>query len=120
MIAPGLLAVAASLAILPWATGLPAFLLSAALFGLGFGAAQPATMALLVDRVQGDRRGLALSTYFLGFDLGISVGSIGLGLVAQALGFGIMWPIAAACTLLGLAGLVAGREQKPQTLAQTR
>lgn len=48
-------------------------------------------------------------TYFLGFDAGISVGSIGFGLIGQAFGFGVMWPTASAAVLLGLLGLVAAR-----------
>jgi MFS family permease len=105
VIVPGVLLVAASLGLLPFAVDLGGFLVSAVLFGLGFGAAQPATMALLVDRVRPDQRGLALSTYFLGFDSGISAGSIGLGLVAQSWGFGVMWPITAVFTLVGLVGV---------------
>jgi predicted MFS family arabinose efflux permease len=66
-------------------------------------------MALLIDRVRSDQRGLATSTYYMGFDAGISIGAILLGLVSQHWGFGVMWPLAAACTLLGLLGLLAER-----------
>ncbi len=106
---PGTIAVALALALLPFDYDFPHFMVSAALFGLGFGTTQPATMALLVDRVRTDQRGLAMSTYFLGFDTGISLGSIGLGVVSQVWGFGVMWPICAACTLLGLFGLLGNR-----------
>jgi predicted MFS family arabinose efflux permease len=78
---------------------------SAALWGLGFGCAQPASMALLVDRVRGDERGLALSTYFMGFDIGIGLGAVGLGVVSQVFGWEVMWPLSAAFVLLGLLGL---------------
>ncbi|HLH75073.1 MAG TPA: MFS transporter [Chloroflexota bacterium] len=106
---PGLIISALALALLPLAHDLPRFMLSAALFGMGFGATQPATMALVVDRVPAVQRGLAMSTYFMGFDSGISLGSIGLGVLSQSLGFGVTWPIAAACLLLGLLGLLAAR-----------
>jgi predicted MFS family arabinose efflux permease len=86
--------------------------ISAALFGLGFGSAQPAAMALLIDRVRPEQRGLATGTYFTGFDAGISIGSLLLGVVSQHLGFGVMWPISAACTLLGLAGFLADRRHR--------
>jgi len=105
-IVPGISLMAVALALLPLASGFPQFALSASLFGLGFGTAQPATMALLVDRVRPEQRGLAASTYFTGFDAGISVGAILLGMVGQHWGFDVVWPIAAACTLLGLAGLL--------------
>jgi predicted MFS family arabinose efflux permease len=67
-------------------------------------------MALLIDRVRPEQRGLATSTYFTGFDAGISIGSLLLGMVSQHWGFGVMWTLAAACTLLGLAGLMADRQ----------
>ena len=106
---PGLLVTALALALLPLAHDFPHFMVSAALFGLGFGATQPATLALVVDRVHPDQRGLAMSTYFMGFDTGISLSSIGLGVVIQTWGFGVMWPISAACVLLGLLGLLGTR-----------
>ena len=97
---------AISLLMLPFTHDVPCFLISAALFGFGFGIAQPATMALLIDRVRPERRGLAVGTYFTGYDIGISVGAILLGVVSQHWGFNAMWLLAAACTLLGLAGLL--------------
>jgi MFS family permease len=113
-IIPGFILGALSLVLLPFAHSFSDFALSASLFGFGFGAAQPATMALLIDRVRPEQRGLASSTYYMGFDGGISIGSILLGAVSQHLGFGVMWPIAAACILLGLAGYYAEkRRNKP-------
>jgi MFS family permease len=100
---------AAALAPLPWAYGFPHFVISASLFGLGFGTAQPATIALLIDRVRPEQRGLATSTYFMGFDAGFSIGAILLGVVSQHWGFGVMWQLAAACNFSGLAGLLADR-----------
>ena len=117
---PGIVALSASLVLLPGAAGLAQFLLSAAFFGLGFGMAQPATMALLVDRVRPEQRGLAMSTYFTGFDIGISVGSIGFGALLASIDIGAMWLLAAACVLLGLPGLWAdrraGSERRTATL----
>jgi MFS family permease len=108
-IIPGIILMAVALALLPLAYSFHDFAISASFFGFGFGMAQPATMALLIDRVRPEQRGLATGTYFSGFDAGISVGSILLGVVSQYWGFGVMWSISAACTLLGLAGLLADR-----------
>ena len=78
------------------------------------------TMALLVDRVRPEQRGLAVSTYFTGFDIGISVGSIGFGALLASIDIGAMWLLAAACVLLGLPGLWAdrraGSERRSATL----
>ncbi len=106
---PGLVAATLALALLPFATDFPHFVLSATLFGFGFGSTQPATQALVVDRVSPEQRGLAMSTYFMGFDSGIALGSIGLGVVGQVWGFGVMWPLSASCVFLGLLGLLATR-----------
>jgi predicted MFS family arabinose efflux permease len=106
VIVPGIILTAAALALLPLAYDFPHFVISASLFGLGFGSAQPATMALLIDRVRPEQRGLATSTYFTGFDAGIATGACMAGVISQNWGFGAMWPLAAACTLLGLAGIL--------------
>jgi MFS family permease len=105
VIVPGLISAALGILVLPFASTLPMFLLSAVLWGMGFGCAQPATMALLVDRVRSDERGLALSTYFMGFDIGIGLGAVVLGFISQTFGWEVMWPISATCVLLGLLGL---------------
>ncbi|MBN1569792.1 MAG: MFS transporter [Acidobacteria bacterium] len=108
-IIPGFILATIALGLLPFARSLAYFIVSASLFGFGFGAAQPATMALLIDRVKPEHRGLATGTYYTGFDSGVATGSILLGMVSQHLGFAVMWPIAAACTILGLAGFLIGR-----------
>ncbi len=110
-IIPGIILMTIALSILPVVHGYHLFLLTASLFGFGFGTAQPSVMALLIDRVHLDQRGLATSTYFIGFDLGLSIGAILLGLVSQRWGFGVMWPVAATLTLLGLAGLLLDRRR---------
>jgi MFS family permease len=109
IIVPGIILMTIGLALLPLAHGVPYFVISASLCGLGFGTAQPATMALLIDRVRPERRGLATSTYFPGYDAGNFLGAVGMGMVSQHWGFGVMWTLAAACTLLGLAGLLVDR-----------
>ena len=111
VIFPGIILMTIALAVLPLAHGFPLFVVSAALCGLGFGTTQPATMALLIDRVQPERRGLASSTYFIGFDAGLAMGAILMGLVSQYWGFGVMWLLAAACTPLGLLSLLADRHR---------
>lgn len=107
VILPGIIMMTLSLLILPLADNVPYFLISAMLMGFGFGIAQPATMALLIDQVQPERRGIAVSTYFTGYDIGISIGTILMGVVSQRWGFSMMWLLAAVFTLLGLAGLFA-------------
>ena len=111
VILPGVILMSLAHALLPLAHSFPHFIVSATLFGIGFGSAQPATMALLIDRIRPEQRGLATGTYFTGFDTGIILGTIPLGMVNQHWGFGVFWPISAACTLMGLAGILAERHR---------
>jgi MFS family permease len=106
VIVPGLLCIATGLLLLPFANTLFIFLLSAAFMGMGFGASQPATMAWTVDLVSLNERGRAVSTYFLGFDAGISTGSFLLGAIATSFNFSIAWIAAAAGVLLGLLSVI--------------
>ncbi len=115
VIIPGVILMVVALALLPLAHGFTFFVISASLFGIGFGSAQPATMALLFDRIQPGQRGLATSTYFSGFDGGISIGAILLGVVSEHWGFGVMWSISAACILLSLAGIMVDRHHSSST-----
>jgi MFS family permease len=115
VILPGIILMTLSLLMLPLTNGVPLFLISATLSGLGFGIAQPATMALLIDRVRPERRGLAVGTYFTGYDSGICIGAILLGMVSQHWGFSVMWLLGAAFNLLGLAGLLADRRRRTST-----
>jgi len=112
VIIPGVILMAMATAILPLANGFTTFVISASLLGIGFGSAQPATMALLIDRIGPEQRGLATSTYFTGFDVGISIGTILLGVVSQHWGFAMLWLISAACTLLTLAGVMADHHHR--------
>jgi MFS family permease len=112
VIIPGIVVMAVALAMLPVADGFQIFSISAALYGIGFGAAQPASMALLFDRIRQEHRGLATGTYFMGFDLGVIIGAIALGFVTQEWGFAVMWSVTAVCAMLALAGFFLDRRKR--------
>jgi MFS family permease len=118
VIVPGVVLMALALVLLPTAYGFASFILSAALFGIGYGSAQPASMALLIDRIRSEQRGVATGTYFTGFDSGFIIGTILMGVVNQHWGPGAMWSISALCTLLGLAGTLAYRRFKEEACGQ--
>ena len=103
VIVGGLVCILVTMLILAQAAGLAAFLLAAALYGLGFGAVQPALQALAVVDVQPERRGAASGTFFTAFDLGSGLGSVLWGAVAQRLGFALMYLTAAIPALIALA-----------------
>ena len=99
--AAGLALVAASLAALAAGGGLAALVTAGVLYGLGFGAAQPALMAWTVDLVTPAERGKAMGTYYTALELGIAAGAIGFGMVLARSSYPAMFAAAAALALLG-------------------
>lgn len=104
---PGIACLATALIVAALAHGLPVFAAAAVLAGGGFGAAQPALLALTVDLVPPDRRGSAMATYYVAHESGIAMGSIALGWVAQAVTTGGMFALTGAVLLaaIGVLGL---------------
>jgi MFS family permease len=83
--------------------------LSAAILGVGLGAAMPALMALMIDLVGPAERGGAMSTFGIGLDVGIGIGSVVQGMVAEAYGFGGTFGLTAVVTLLSVAAYWAAK-----------
>jgi MFS family permease len=88
---PGIAAILGAMVILYFAHSLSIFLFAGFIYGLGFGAVQPSLQAMAVRNVEPSRRGAANATFFLGFDLGIGIGSILWGMVAQVAGYGLIY-----------------------------
>lgn len=101
---PALTVAGAGLIVLATTGSIATLILSAVLYGIGFGAGQPALMAMTTDRVRPEERGRAMGTFFTAWELGISGGSVLLGLLATRYGYPAMWGTAA---LVALAGAVA-------------
>ncbi|OLN22110.1 MFS transporter [Domibacillus antri] len=79
----------------------PLFFLSAgALVGLGYGALHPSFQTLTVQSVDNYRRGLATSTFYLFFDLGVAVGSFVLGVISSHTNYSFIYVICAVFMLL--------------------
>ena len=111
------LCTAATLALIGASSSLPMFCLAGALGGLGIGSAMGTFQAMAVATVEPRRRGVATSTYFVFFDLGIAIGSFVAGAIAGAVGYTAMFGIMAAFPILAcIFFLVAGKER----LASTR
>ena len=96
----GTICFAASYVALFYAQGLPGFLLAAVVGSAGFGCCAPLLQSMGLASVGIDRRGAASNTMFTGLDLGMLVGPVAGGAVAEALapaaggitgGYGLMW-----------------------------
>ncbi len=77
-------------------------LIAAVLLAFGQGAGQPALLATCVKSVDLDRRGIAISTYYIGLDLGIGIGAVFGSRVASALGYGRAYLMCSFLLLMGL------------------
>lgn len=99
---PGMLFVILAMFTLFLANDLTMFLVSAAIYGVGFGATQTSLQTMAVMDAPRDRLGVANSTFFTGFDSGIGIGSIVLGVVAKYLGYSLMYLISAAFVVIAL------------------
>jgi len=102
IIIPGMILISLGLFVLAVAHSLIVFLISAFLYGFGFGSVQPTLAALVVDRVKGKGLGSAMSTYTGAIDLGIGLGSVFLGLLVAPFGFKTMYVVAGFIVLAGL------------------
>jgi MFS family permease len=77
-------------------------LLSAVIFGIGFGSAYPSYIGYVMRGVTPDRRGAAFGAILAAFDSGIGTGSTAMGWVIQHYGFRMAFAVAAALSALAL------------------
>lgn len=75
---------------------------SAVIFGLGFGSAYPVFAAMVLDRIDSHRRGAAFGSILLAFDTGIGSGSIISGILIQNYGYHVAYATAAGLSLLAI------------------
>jgi MFS family permease len=80
---PGLVGLIAAMFILYQAFAMPLFLITAFLYGVGFGAVQSSLQTMAVINASKDRLGAANATFFTGFDGGIGFGAVIGGIVAS-------------------------------------
>ncbi|NIK79972.1 MFS family permease [Paenibacillus castaneae] len=102
VIVPALVITICSLIVLSFSTGLIGVLVSAVLFGLGFGSAQPALQAATIRLARLDRIGVANASISTANDLGIGLGAIMLGWVSQYTSYQVLFGVSAASVALSL------------------
>lgn len=108
VVLPGMALVAAAMVTLAAASAPGWLLLAGALYGVGFGAAHPALMALTADRVEAAERGQAMATFYAALELGIGSGSVLLGVLLAYSSFPAMFAAAAAVAAAGTLGFLFG------------
>ncbi|MFC4597389.1 MFS transporter [Cohnella hongkongensis] len=92
---PAAVCVIASLTVLSLATSMPLLIVSALLYGLGFGAIQPTLQAWMLRSSSPERYGTANSLFYNATDLGVASGAFVLGAISSATGYAVMYRYAA-------------------------
>lgn len=103
---PGFMCIGAGLVVAALAPSFPVLALAAVLIGVGLGAAQPALMALAVDLVPRERRGAAMGSFWVAWEIGAAASSVLLGGAAQFVTYGGTFALAGAI-VLGAAATLA-------------
>lgn len=106
----------ASLLLIADATSLKMLLPVSVLYGLSYGGIQPTVHAWCIEVTPAERYASANSTFYSCFDLGMCVGSVIGGAIADAIGYAAMYrvlclPVVVAMTL-ALADYMRKREKK--------
>ncbi|GAB3066048.1 MFS transporter [Salinicoccus sesuvii] len=99
---PGSLSIIIAMLMLGFLPSPTYLFIAAALYGFGFGCVQPALQAWAVNRVENNRRGMANATFFSAFDLGVGLGAISYGFVAEAFGYSTIYFTSAASVTVAL------------------
>lgn len=113
---PSAFIVIASLIILSYAQSMTLIIISALLYGFGFGAIQPTTQAWMLREAAPHQTSFANSLYYNTIDLGVAAGSMLLGIIASATSYAEMYRYAAVAMALFLivsfVSLIAGKRSK--------
>ncbi|MFM8533415.1 MAG: MFS transporter [Acidimicrobiia bacterium] len=99
---PCLTLIVIAIGLLSIATDRPLFVVSAMLFGVGFGSAYPLFVSHLMQHVPANRRTATFGAMIGAFDTGIGTGSIAVGWLSEHYGFGRAFGVAGALALLSI------------------
>ena len=102
VIIPALMVTVLALLVLSFSTNMIGVLVSAILYGIGFGAAQPALQAAMIRLVRPDRLGVANASFTTATDLGIGLGAIILGWVSQHTSYQVLFTVSALSVAFSL------------------
>src|SRR5207237_6017308 len=105
-IAIGYITSAASMLLLSQATGLVTLMVGMVMSTTGGSLGPPAIQAMAIDRSRPERRGAAMATFSLSFQLGSFVGGIVGGFLIDALGYRPYYLVSALPAAFALALLI--------------
>ncbi|RFB17079.1 MFS transporter [Bacillus sp. HNG] len=100
--APGAILIVIAMILLAWLPSSLVLYIAAFLYGLGFGALQPALQAWAVQTAPVHRKGMANATFFSSFDLGVGIGAITFGQLSHLLGYHSIYIASAFSVLISI------------------
>lgn len=104
---PAAISVAISMMVLSYSTSMTMLIISALLYGLGFGAIQPTLQAWMLRTSTKEQYGMANSMFYNSTDLGIATGALMLGAISSMSNYAIMYRFSAGFMVLFLVVYVA-------------
>jgi MFS family permease len=99
---PCLVLIAIGLGLLAYSGTRPWLIVSAIVFGAGFGSAYPVYASYVIQNVGANRRGAAFGGILAAFDTGIGTGSIATGWLIAHFGFQVAFATAALLSLVSI------------------
>lgn len=116
LIVAGMLVQAAAIGAIAIGSSFDAWLIAAAVLGLGTAMVYPTLLAAVADVADPAWRGSAIGVYRLWRDLGFAAGALVTGIVADAAGMpAAIWAVAVLTAASGLLVLARMRETRPRT-----
>ncbi|MGA4879261.1 MFS transporter [Streptomyces lydicamycinicus] len=103
LVLPGLAAAAAGMLLTAMTHRPVAVMAGAALFGIGFGVIQNATLTLMYTRVSAAGYGTVSALWNVAYDAGMGVGALGFGVLADGVGYPVAFALTAALMLTAVA-----------------
>ena len=98
VVAPTMILMSAGLFLYSAIDSTPMMLVSAVMIGIGFGLANPAILAGMLDRATPQLQGMAVAGFHLAYSLGLSISSPVFGAIAENVGYPPMWWISGGLT----------------------
>ncbi len=99
---PSAMLIFTAMLLLAWLPNTMTMLIAAAIYGLGFGSLSPALQAWSVQDAAANRKGMANATFSSFFDLGVGIGAIVFGLVADGFGYYLIYILSAGSVMISM------------------
>ncbi len=112
LIIPGAISGAAGLVLLGFSTNMIMVLISGVLFGIAFAIIHPIIQAWALTLVPPEKKATANSMLLIFIDFGLAIGSVGLGFLANSVGYGMTFSLSAALMIIILILYLVGSRKK--------